>query len=95
MTDYTPIDCAIYARYELAILQHRRLRLGWRSLDGMMHIDAVKPLDLKTSRGEEFLLFLDSSGNERRVRLDRIVESEELGDSVRLRGRIRHHPGAH
>ncbi len=78
MSDYTPVDCGVYARYELAIMRRRRLRLTWRDEDGLTRIDTVRPLDLETRAGEEFLLIEDSAGRQRRIRLDRITRSSEI-----------------
>ena len=78
MSDYTPIDCGLYGRYELAILQRRRLRLSWRDDGGLARIDTVTPLDLETRSGEEFLVIEQSDGHRLDVRLDRIVRSREV-----------------
>ncbi len=78
MSDYTPIDCGLYSRYELAILRRRRLRLSWRDAGGLARIDTVTPIDLETRSGEEFLVFEQSDGHRLDVRLDRIVRHTEL-----------------
>ena len=78
MADYTPIDCGLYSRYELAILRRRRLRLSWRDAGGLARIDTVKPVDLETRGGEEFLVIEQSDGHRVDVRLDRIVRFREL-----------------
>ena len=67
---YTPIACALYSEYELAILRRRRLRLRWCDAEGMDHIEVVRPVDLQTRQGEEFMVLEDG----RELRLDRIVE---------------------
>ena len=61
MSDYTPIDCGLYSRYELAILRRRRLRLSWRVAGGLTRIDTVTPIDLETRSGEEFLVIEQST----------------------------------
>jgi Rho-binding antiterminator len=78
MSDYTPIDCGLYSRYELAILRRHRLRLSWRDAGGLARIDTVTPVDLATRGGEEFLVIEQSDGHRLDVRLDRIVRSREL-----------------
>jgi Rho-binding antiterminator len=75
MTDYEPVDCGVYSGYELAILRRRRLRLIWRDDQGLTRIDAVRPLDLETRSGEEFLVIEDSGGRRRHIRLDRIARA--------------------
>ena len=77
-TDYQPVDCAAYDRFESAIVHRVRLRLSWCDESGDGHIDRIRPLDLQTRRGEEFLLFEDSGGNRMRVRLDRIRDFTRL-----------------
>lgn len=77
-TDYRPVDCAAYDRFESAIVQRVTLRLSWHDECGAGHIDRIRPLDLETRTGEEFLLFEDSVGTRRRVRLDRIRDVAEL-----------------
>ena len=87
MSDYTPIDCGLYSRYELAILRRRRLRLSWRAAGGLTRIDTVTPIDLETRSGEEFIVIEQSDGHRVEVRLDRIVRSrEELPENDGRRG---------
>lgn len=56
MTDYRPVSCALYSRYELAILQRTAMRLRWRDGAGITHLETLTPEDLQTRGGEEFLL---------------------------------------
>jgi len=77
-TDYQPVDCAAYDRFESAIVLRVCLRLSWRDERGAGHIDRIRPFDLETRKGEEFLLFEDSVGTCKRVRLDRIRDVAEL-----------------
>lgn len=76
-TGYVPISCARYDFYEISIMHHQRLRLGWR--DGKLSYEQdVTPLDLETRDGEEFLILRDANGVRREVRLDRIRHAEAL-----------------
>ncbi|MCG8433042.1 MAG: transcriptional antiterminator, Rof [Gammaproteobacteria bacterium] len=75
---YTPIDCRIYERYELAIMHRQRLMLRWQDGDGITHLETMTPRDLKTEAGEEFLLAETSKGELRRLRLDKILRAETL-----------------
>lgn len=68
--DYTPVACGVYSEYELAILRRRRLHLRWRDTEGVDHIEVVRPVDLRTRHGEEFMALEDG----RELRLDRIIE---------------------
>jgi Rho-binding antiterminator len=76
MTDYTPIDCALYSEYELAILQQWRLRLSWCDDDGETRIDVCTPLDLVTRDHAEFLVVSRADGQHLELRLDRIIRAD-------------------
>ena len=71
MTDYTPIPCADYSLYELAIMHHQRLCLIWREAN-VVYDQIVTPLDLETRAGEEFLVCRNRIDEMLRIRLDRI-----------------------
>jgi transcriptional antiterminator Rof (Rho-off) len=76
MTDYIPIPCSQYDRYEVAIMHHRRLRLMWHA-DNVVYRRIVKPIDLQTRNSEEFLIC--RKGVETfSIRLDQIREVETL-----------------
>ena len=72
MTDYQPIACGLYSRYELAIMHRIPLTLCWRGGDGLDHLETLLPQDLETCNGEEFLVLQKACGEQIRVRLDRI-----------------------
>ena len=83
MADYRPIDCDIHDHYELAIIKRRRLRLGWRDDAGRSRLGRVRPIDLMTRRGEEFLIFVDAAGTRHEVRLDLIqVATDPVGGTT-------------
>ena len=73
MTDYTPVDCGLHSEYELAIMQHVRVKLGWRDATGAVHIETVIPVDLRTRNSEEFLVVSGADGAKLEIRLDRIT----------------------
>ena len=75
MSDYKPIDCGLYSRYELAIIRRQRLLLSWRDADSMVHLEVVQPRDLETSRGAEYLLADAKDGRRLRLRLDHISQT--------------------
>jgi transcriptional antiterminator Rof (Rho-off) len=75
MTDYKPIACQIYDRYEIAILRHAKLRLVWHE-DNVIYDRIVNPLNLETRQGEEFLVFATSEGEMRCARLDLITRAD-------------------
>lgn len=68
---YQPISCARYSEYELFILQRRRLHLTWCA-DNVIHAQVVRPMDLYTRAGAEYLVVLGQDGVTHTVRLDRI-----------------------
>lgn len=72
---YTPIDCDLHSQYELAIMHHTKLRIVWRDTAGQEHVCTLLPLDIKTERGEEFILGHDHTGQPITLRLDRIITS--------------------
>ena len=78
MSDYTPIDCALYSEYELAIMRKWKLRIGWRDTQGMTHVETVLPRDLQTRHGEEFLIMETRDGRCLEIRLDQINEAKRL-----------------
>lgn len=72
MSDYIPIDCTLYSRYELAIMHRQRLRLAWRGSNGVWHLETVLPLNLQTRNHAEYLQLRSATGVELEVRLDQI-----------------------
>ena len=76
MTDYIPIPCSQYDRYEVAIMHRRWLRLTWYA-DNVVYRRIVEPIDLQTRDGEEFLIC--GKGSETfSIRLDQIRTVETL-----------------
>ncbi len=76
MTDYIPIPCSQYDRYEVAIMHRRRLRLTWHA-DNVVYRRIVEPIDLQTRDGEEFLI-CGKSGQTLSIRLDQIRKVDTL-----------------
>lgn len=71
---YTPIDCAVYDSYEIAIMQNKRMQIRWTSDDGENHNEQLKPVKLQIKNNAEYLL-LDSKINSE-IRLDKILQAE-------------------
>lgn len=84
MSDYRPIDCHRYSRFELAIIRRRRLVLSWRDPTGPDHVETLLPTDLETASGEEFLIARRDDGRPWRIRLDRIREARDPDTEERL-----------
>lgn len=78
MSDYIPISCALYSRYELAILHGERLRVSWRDTDRVVHVETLLPRDLLTRDGVEYLIAETSVHEPRELRLDRIIGARQI-----------------
>jgi Rho-binding antiterminator len=76
--DYTPIPCAIYNRYEVAILNGQSLRVVWRSARNIDRLETLTPVDLRTRSGAEYMIARNHIGQGRVMRLDRIKSAEPL-----------------
>ncbi len=75
MTDddsYKPISCAMYDTYEIAIMHGNSLRLVWKDESNQHNISILKPLDLQTREGAEFLIASTDDGETLQLRLDYI-----------------------
>ncbi len=75
MTDddaYKPISCAAYDTYEIAIMHGEHLQLVWLDESQRHTISVVKPIDLKTKQGAEFLIATTDEGETLQLRLDHI-----------------------
>lgn len=71
---YQPIGCGVYSHLEVAILHQTPLQLRWHQDNGTIAELEIIPLDLHTVRDAgEFLLARDTTGQEHRIRLDRIL----------------------
>ncbi len=79
--DYVPIPCATYSRLELAAMHGERLRVSWRA-GGVDHVETLRPRDLQTCRGEEFLIADTDRGEPRRIRLDHIRTLHSLDEDA-------------
>ncbi|MDE2088496.1 MAG: transcriptional antiterminator, Rof [Gammaproteobacteria bacterium] len=76
MTDYVPIPCDLYSRYELAILHGERLCISWRSGDGVVRVETLWPRDLQTRCGVEYLIAETCIHGLRELRLDGIITAQ-------------------
>ncbi len=76
--DYTPIPCAIYSRYEVAILYGLRLRIVWRGARAIDRVETLRPMDLRTRSGAEYMIARNHIGQRRVMRLDRIRRADPL-----------------
>jgi transcriptional antiterminator Rof (Rho-off) len=76
MTDYTPIDCGLHSRYELAVMHRQPSRISWRDEQGDIHMELLTPCDLLTRAGAEYLVADSPDGRRLELRLDRIQHFE-------------------
>ena len=74
---YSPVSCELYSKLEMWIMHQEYIRLAWRDTDDGDHIGIVRPTDMLTESGSEYLYFTERGDKEpRRVRLDHIVRAE-------------------
>lgn len=74
---YVPVSCAFHSEFELLAMHNSRIRMQWRDENGTEHTAMVKPNDLQTRSGEEFLLVTDENNRQHKIRLDRIISYKE------------------
>ena len=73
MSEYRPIDCELYSRYELAIMRRQALRIAWRDDYGNIHLRSLLPINLQTRNRAEYLLAETDHGIVLELRLDQII----------------------
>lgn len=72
--NYTPVSCAVHSEYELVIMRGLSLRIRWRPANGLELTETLKPYDLVTRDGAEFLLALNENNQDIKIRLDKIIK---------------------
>ena len=81
MTDkrnYTPISCEFYSSLEVAILHKQGMRVVWHDDNGVMRVENLLLLDLKTEDGAEYLHGRAQNGELMRIRLDKLHEVKKV-----------------
>ncbi len=81
MSDYQPISCANYDHFEIAILHGQSLHITWRDERGLVHVEILRPRDLQTRNGAEFLLADTQTGQHIELRLDTIAHAQPVESS--------------
>ncbi|WP_027857277.1 Rho-binding antiterminator [Marinobacterium jannaschii] len=71
-TQYQPINCEVHDGYELACMRHAIHSVTWLDESGTTRQQPLRFLDLENKRGEEYLIAESPSGEQLRIRLDRI-----------------------
>ena len=80
-TNYVPIDCSIYAKYELSILHGESIRVCWVDRRNQHHVETLMPFDLRTRWHSEFMVARNQEGTLRILRLDQILSANVIGQS--------------
>jgi len=75
---YIPVSCQLHSEYELAIMHAQTLQLIWRTATGKLATETLKPYDLITREGSEFLLVQSANGEDKKIRLDKIIEAHPV-----------------
>lgn len=73
MPAYQPIACHLHDVYESAIVSRQSLNLRWLQ-DGIEQQQTVRPRDLNTRDGAEWLLAETRHGDTLNLRLDWIIQ---------------------
>jgi len=69
---YTPIACGLHEHYQYAVMRRAQLDLAWRTEEGRLRQARVRPLDVFTRAGGEYLRAEIRPGEEAVIRLDRV-----------------------
>jgi len=76
--DYKPVSCETHSEYELAIMRGQQLQIIWQVQPGKSITETLKPYDVITSHGSEYLLARNPVGEDKKIRLDRIIEAHPV-----------------
>lgn len=74
---YQPIPCAQHERLEFCVLRRLMLELEYREGE-VVHREKIRPMDVYTRDGAEWLKFKGEDGIEQEIRLDAIKNFQEL-----------------
>ncbi len=78
-TDYVPIGCDSHSVLELLAMRRARVSARVRQEDGAELRLNGRVFDVLTRGGAEYLLLRDEGGEDRSVRLDRLLAIEVAG----------------
>jgi len=73
--DYQAVSCKTHSEYELAIMRGQQLRVSWQPPTGKLITEILRPHDVITHQGAEYLLALDANGVDKKIRLDKITKA--------------------
>lgn len=72
---YIPVSCERHSEYELAIMHRQTLVISWCDEHDDTQQQALRPYDVVTENKAEYLLANDAMGNDKKIRLDKIIEA--------------------
>ena len=75
---YKPVSCAIHSEYELAIMHGQTLCIQWQTNSDEQITEVLKPFDVITDQGAEYLIVQDINGSDKKIRLDKIIEAHPV-----------------
>ena len=74
-SQYTPVSCAQHSELELAIMRSNNLQVSWKDERGNQQDSTLMPTDLLTEHGCEYLVARGTDCNDKKIRLDMIIEA--------------------
>ena len=77
-TGYIPVSCERHSEFELAIMHRQLLIIIWQDEQDKTHQQQFMPYDVVTEQKAEYLLARDSHGEDKKIRLDKIVEAHPI-----------------
>lgn len=76
--NYKPVSCETHSQYELAIMRNQQLRISWQLQADKSITEILKPYNIITSQNSEYLLAHDTNGQDKKIRLDKIIEAHSV-----------------
>lgn len=77
---YIPVSCERHSEYELAILHKQPLTITWQDEQDKIQKQALNPYDVVTEHKAEYLLVKDPHGEDKKIRLDKIIKAHAITD---------------
>jgi len=73
--NYKPVSCEIHSEYELAIIRGQQLQICWKPTKNKPITEILTPYNVVTHKGAEYLLARTANDEEKKIRLDKIIEA--------------------
>jgi len=74
---YIPVSCERHSEYELATMHKQVLSITWQDGQGNTREQFITPCDVITEQKAEYLLAKDIEGNNKKIRLDKIIDAHQ------------------